>query len=296
MPQNRNQIKIDDPDEAEEQSEDRDDQLARDEHLAEHATRRLKLIVDHPRLPRSEIDALAGNIAGPDIDGLNDSEARSMLLGAAVARRPLVDAALQLLGARALWSALRVLDPQTQPQPTARIELMIAQREVALGWLSYVATTCGTDDAFEIASRDVTRIPVLDAASGLAMIAELEIRNLRAERDARLDDRDQLTAAGRRTGDRDRALRGERGPLAGPALLLQLIERLAPLLAARWPLTQVAELVLDSQTWREPPCPNYVTEVLDAAGGVREDAIDRLAERIRVAKRRDPSRPARTRR
>lgn len=256
-------------------SEDReldDEQLADDEKRAEAASRRVSQILDNPRTRISR---------NPNLDELSDPKtASNRLIGGRAARVAPTADALRHLHARALWEALHELEPPS-PMPVGRqIDGAIALREAALDWLSYVGTTCGVDDVIETVWGDaVSRVPLMEAAFGLAQVAELEIRRLGEERNERLVGRTNIAAAKKRT-------HGARGPLTGRARCSSMLQRLGELTDAGWSLPQIAALVIESADgWHVPPCPTYVADLLDKADRVRVGAIEILAARLREATR-----------
>lgn len=248
------------------------DELDEDEQRAAAAAREIARHLDNPTVSFEDVEKWHAARESDVPTDANDE--RSRFIGPA-GSHGLAAAALQHL-AGDLWTALSALEPHAGARPTWWLDGAIRMRENAMAWLEYVYTTCGTDDAIEV---DGVQVSLITATHGLGLVAHNELHRLRMIREQRIEERAALEAAS------PASTRGARGMLAGPERLRTFLGRVAPLEAAGWKRPQLAELVIDSSTWRRPPCAAYVEDLLDAVDHVRGDAISRLTERMRESSR-----------
>lgn len=279
--------------------EDNAEQLVADLRLAEDADRTATFMVD-PMLPAAVRDALAGanvrwrrddepaKAAGASRES-TEADARRIYIGTTMP--PTTAAALDILSAETLWCALAEIEPAGKPPPAASLANRVVEHEAAVSVLRDLWSRHGQRSlALELPGGQTIRFRVLGAAiEAVTKLVAHELHVLRREHDHRAAARTDIAAANAST----RGARGARGPEAEPERRRRMLAALQPLrVSAAWERRRISELVVESSTWRAPPCRTYVEELIDRAreksgtGTDREKAVLVLEERLRVTERR----------
>jgi hypothetical protein len=198
---------------------------------------------------------------------------------------PPLAAACRDLGHMAVWHALAYLEVPSVAAPTTTLADSIARRRVVLEVLDelYTQDARTLDDLLMQPNSEESEMRKLQLMQTAQQLVGRRVHDDIVKRQqmlaARVEDAERIKSA-------EPGARGARGPYSGPARVRQFLEAVQPLVAARWSQTQLASLVVGSSTWAHPPCPRYVSELLDDADGDRRRGIEVLAGRIRDARRR----------
>lgn len=180
-----------------------------------------------------------------------------------------LEQAFHHLGPKGVWQALALLERPDVPAPTASLTSKIERHRIALEVLAEIHDE-SSGEAFERYGESL-----LNAAA----MVNARLRIMEGVRQSRSTQADQIRASAKDP-------RGARGPDSGPARLLRFIEATQPLADANWTRRQLAELVVESGRWTNPPCRGYVENLLDSCDGDPARAAKVLAGRINDAERR----------
>jgi len=192
-----------------------------------------------------------------------------------------LDDACRILGHMRLWWALGFLEPLDTPAPIASLAADIDARRITLETLAKIYKQTTDDHVIAYGSPDTPTIELKlrDALAAIYSVVQAGLQNMEGIRQSRTSEAEHVRASA--TGQR-----GARGVYSGPARMRRFLEGAAPLVAAGWNRSLLAELIVDSRTWTKPPCRRYVDEVLDRCAGDRKRAVACLAGRINDAERR----------